>query len=212
MRTACYIDGFNLYHAIDRLGDDALKWTNLATLARSYTKAGDELVRVVFFTAFNTWDAGKRKRHVNYVKALEACGVETCLSRFDKVDKHCHVEQRYCALREEKQTDVALAITMLSDCYERGIERIVLMTADSDQVPAVQAVKARFPDTVVFMVAPPKRLHHARELGQACDGVTEITQQRLRENQMPMEIRDGRGKLIASRPAMYGNRFITRVI
>lgn len=207
MRTACYIDGFNLYHAVDRLGDHALKWTNLASLARSYTKEGDELVRTVFFTAFNTWNVVKRQRHVNYVRALEAYGVEVIRSRFDKVDKHCHEQNRYCAMREEKQTDVALGIAMLSDCYERGIERVILMTADSDQVPAVKAVKARFPETVVFMVAPPKRLHHAYELGQACDGVTEITRQRLREHSLPMDIRDGRGKLIATRPALYGDRF-----
>lgn len=207
MRTACYIDGFNLYHAVEALGDPSLKWTNLAGLAKSYMREGDDLIRTVFFTAFNTWDAGKRGRHVTYVKALEAHGVETILSRFDKVQKHCHVENRYCPMREEKQTDVALAVTMLSDCYERGLERIVLVTADSDQVPGVKAVKERFPDTIVFMVAPPGRLKNARELGMACDGRTEITKQRLRDNQLPLDIRDGRGKLIAARPALYGDRF-----
>lgn len=207
MRTACYIDGFNLYHAVDALGDPALKWANLALLARSYMREGDDLVRTVFFTALNTWDAAKRGRHVNYVKALEAHGVEPMLSRFDKVKKHCHRQMRYCDLREEKQTDVSLAVTMLTDCYERGIERIVLVTADSDQVPAVKAIKARFPNTIVFMVAPPGRLKNARELGEACDGRTEITRQRLRDCQLPNDIRDGRGRLVASRPALYGDRF-----
>jgi hypothetical protein len=48
---------------------------------------------------------------------------------------------------EERQTDVAVAITILSDCYELGLERVIMMTADSDQVPAVQAIKQRFPAT-----------------------------------------------------------------
>lgn len=207
MRAACYIDGFNLYHAVQALGDPTLKWTNLASLARSYMKPDDELVRTVFFTAFNTWDKDKRGRHVNYVKALEAHGVEPRLSRFDKVNKHCHAQDRYCPIREEKQTDVAIGVTMLSDCYELGIQRIVLITADSDQVPAVKAIKAKFPETVVVMIAPPGRLKNARELGGACDGVSEITRQRLREHQLPLDIRDGRGKLIAARPALYGDRF-----
>ena len=110
-------------------------------------------------------------------------------------------------MREEKQTDVALAIMMLSDCYERRLERIVLVTADSDQVPAVRAVKARFPETIVFMVAPPKRLNNARELGEACDGRTELTAGRMRQHALPLDIRDGRGRLIAARPACYGDRF-----
>lgn len=206
MRTACYVDGFNLYHAVDALGDPVLKWTNLASLAKSYMREDDELVRTVFYTAFNTWDAPKRRRHVEYVKALEAHGVEVCLSRFDKVRKFCHAYQKFCPMREEKQTDVALAVSMLSDCYELGIERIILMTADSDQIPAVKAIKARFSDTTVYMVAPPGRLKNARELGGVCDGFTEISKQRLRDNQLPLDIRDGRGKLIAARPAIYGAR------
>jgi hypothetical protein len=54
----------------------------------------DVLVRAVFFTAFNTWDKDKRGRHVNYIKALEVHRVETILSRFDKVQKHCHTQSR----------------------------------------------------------------------------------------------------------------------
>lgn len=87
MRVACYIDGFNLYHAIDALGDHLLKWIDLRSLAQSYLGADDELIRTVFFTAVNTWDQAKRQRHVNYIKALEATGVDVVRSRFDRVQK-----------------------------------------------------------------------------------------------------------------------------
>lgn len=206
MRVACYIDGFNLYHAIDALGDHLLKWIDLRSLAQSYLGADDELIRTVFFTAVNTWDQAKRQRHVNYIKALEATGVDVVRSRFDRVQKHCFQQGRFYPIREEKQTDVAIAIEILSDCYERGIQRVLLITADSDQVPLVRQVRQRFPETIVFMVAPPKRLSVARELGNACSGVTELTAGRLRQHPLPGEIRDGRGRLIASRPALYGSR------
>ena len=29
VRVAAYIDGFNLYHAIDQLGDPLLKWADI---------------------------------------------------------------------------------------------------------------------------------------------------------------------------------------
>ncbi len=48
MRVACYIDGFNLYHAIAALADPLLKWTDLRALAHSYLRDDDVLVRVVF--------------------------------------------------------------------------------------------------------------------------------------------------------------------
>jgi uncharacterized LabA/DUF88 family protein len=204
MRTACYIDGFNLYHAINDLGDPLLKWTDLRSLAESYLKPDDEMVRVVFFTALNTWDAQKRQRHVNFINAIEAFGVEVVKSRFDSPQKYCHRHARHCPIREEKQTDVALSIEILSDCYELGIERVLLMTADSDHVPMVKRVREKFPTTIVLMVAPPKRLKVARELGKHCSGITELTAGRIREHRLPNEIRDGRGRLIASCPAVYG--------
>mgnify|MGYP002623926350 FL=1 len=203
MRVACYIDGFNLYHAVNALNDPLLKWTDLGALARSYLGPNDTMVRTVFFTALNSWDKAKRQRHVNYIKALEATGVEVVLSRFDRVQKHCFQNDRFCPIREEKQTDVSIAVEVISDCYERGIERILLMTADSDQVPLVRRIRERFPETIVYMIAPPKRLAVARELGGVCNGVSELTAGRLRQHSLPLEIRDGRGRLIAARPAIY---------
>jgi len=96
MRVACYIDGFNLYHAVNALNDPLLKWTDLGALARSYLGPNDTMVRTVFFTALNSWDKAKRQRHVNYIKALEATGVEVVLSRFDRVQKHCFQNDRFC--------------------------------------------------------------------------------------------------------------------
>ena len=205
MRVACYIDGFNLYHAIDALDDDSLKWSDLYSLANSYLRDGDELDKVRFFTALNTWDAAKRARHVNYVNALEHTGVKVERSKFDKPDKYCHRHNRYCPIREEKQTDVAIGTQVLADCIEHGIRKILLVTADSDQIPTVKHVKRLFSDAKVIMIAPPKRLKVARELGASCDGIFELTAGRLRQHQMPVELRH-KGRLVAARPALYGDR------
>lgn len=203
MKVACYVDGFNLYHAIEALKEPPLKWLAIHSLASSYLRAGDTLERAAFFTALNTWDAAKRQRHVNYVKALEATGVEVVLSRFDPVQKYCHQFGRYCRIKEEKQTDVAMAVEMLSDCYERAIERIVLVTADSDHIPLVKRVRARFPNTIVFLVAPPKRLAVARELGNTCHGIAELSAMRLRQHPLPRDVYNDRGRKVATMPAIY---------
>lgn len=204
MRTGVYFDGFNLYHAIDALDEPQLKWLDLHSLATSYVNKGDSLDRVVFFSALSTWDKGKRQRHIQYVDALQYLGVDIVLSRFEKVRKRCHSYDRWCHLREEKQTDVAMSVTMLLDCYELGIERIVLVTADSDQIPVVSALKRRFPNVIVFLVAPPDRLQIARQLGAICDGVSELRPGRIRSHLLPETIRDGGGKLIAAMPKSYG--------
>lgn len=207
MRTACYIDGFNLYHAVEKLREPALKWCDLYSLSVSYLRPGDTLEKVTFFTALNTWNAPKRKRHVNYVNALEHFGVNVIHSKFDTPPKWCHRHERYCKIREEKQTDVAFSIEVLSDCYELGIERVLLITADSDHVPMVARVRARFPAVIVYLIAPPGRLKVARELGQNCSGIAELRAGRLRQHSLPLDVRNEAGRLVAARPSIYGPRF-----
>jgi uncharacterized LabA/DUF88 family protein len=204
MRVAAYVDGFNLYHAIDALKDPLLKWCDIRALATSYLRTGENLDGVTFYTAYNTWDAAKRKRHLGYVNALESTGVRVTRAHFSKVQKLCAKHERRCPFFEEKRTDVAIATDMLSDCYERGIGRVLLFTADSDQIPAVEHIRRRFPSISVYMIAPPKRLSSARELSAACNGRTELTAGRIRANLLPQDVRDARGRLIASCPARYG--------
>jgi hypothetical protein len=46
MRVACYLDGFNLYHAIDDLQKPHLKWVDLEALAQSICRGDETLVKV----------------------------------------------------------------------------------------------------------------------------------------------------------------------
>lgn len=160
-------------------------------------------MRVAFFSALNTWDGEKRARHLNSIDALEHLGVHVVLSKFDKVSRYCHQYERFCDARQEKQTDVAIAVELMSDCYEAGIERVLLITADSDQIPIVKRLRERFPHLIVYLIAPPKRLSVARDLGKHCNGISELTRGRLFQHLLPAEIRDSRGSLVAARPAKY---------
>lgn len=156
------------------------------------------------FTAINTWDAGKRQRHVSYINALEARGVEVVRSNFDTVSKWCRRHERYCRFKEEKQTDTAIAVSILSDCYENAVDRIFLLSADSDQIPLAMQVRERFPSIRFFLVAPPDRLAQARELGKYARNVFELTAGRLRQHLLPPNVLDANGRVAAIRPAAYG--------
>lgn len=204
-RVGWYIDGFNLYHAVHALNEPALKWLNVHSLAASYLRPDQTLERVVFSTAYNTWDAGKRERHIHYVNALKAVGVEVILARFDKVRKYCRRFDRYCRINEEKQSDVNLAVEALSDVYDGKVDTVFFLTADSDQIPTFQAIQRRFPNVRIHLVAPPGRLGVARDLAQYADARFELTAGRLRLHPLEAEYRNERGKVTARRPAQYGS-------
>ncbi len=58
-----YVDGFNLYHAIENLKKNHLKWLNLAGLARSFIRQEEHIWKVYVFTALTFSDEEKKQRH-----------------------------------------------------------------------------------------------------------------------------------------------------
>lgn len=64
IRSAFYIDGFNLYHAIDEFKEPFLKWISYWTLAQILIPQKTEiLVSVIWCTANRKDDYNKSVRH-----------------------------------------------------------------------------------------------------------------------------------------------------
>lgn len=202
MRVGVYIDGFNAYHAIVALHEPRLKWLDYWSLSHGLARDG-EVARVVFYTAISPWSPEKRARHTNYIAALRATGVEVVESIFTRPRKWCQGQKRYCKNYEEKQTDVAIATDILADCFEDKVDKIMLVTADSDQIPLVSRVRKLFPEKIVVLTAPPGRLEQARGLGEVCSGVTELKPKLLRAHLLPDEVHKPNGKIAARIPPEY---------
>jgi uncharacterized LabA/DUF88 family protein len=201
-RVRVYIDGFNIYHAIDALQKPHLKWLNHRRLAESFLRRGEQLDEVNFFTAVLRWDAAKQRRHVNYLKALRAVDVRIHESRFTKVDRKCRAYGNTCPFHEEKQTDVGIAVKMVTDAMSGGVDRLVLLTADSDQIPTARFIGS-LPKTELTLMFPPNRGSQARDLGNHIPDRHEITPGRLGTCVFPRTVVDKRGKPVAFRPAIY---------
>jgi len=204
-KTACYIDGFNLYHAIDALGIQHLKWLNLWALAETFLRPEDSLARVVYFSALMMWEPGKVRRHKEYIAALQSVGVEPVLSKFLKSKKHCHAFDRYCSFTEEKQTDVAFSARIVCDVLTSDVERIVLVTADSDQVPTVAMIRGLKPQVHILVAPPPGRKQNAKELAHLAHDSREITHGRLDRCLFPRNVKDARGRIVARCPSKYNH-------
>jgi len=52
-KAVCLIDGFNLYHGIAKLDEEKCKWCNYRKLAKRFLGPRQNLLRVVYFTAFH---------------------------------------------------------------------------------------------------------------------------------------------------------------
>jgi uncharacterized LabA/DUF88 family protein len=203
-RVSLYIDGFNLYHAIDSLNQPRLKWLNLCDLGRSFLAPGDNVADIIFYTAVLTWNREKQARHRNYITALKAIGCVVSESRFAKVKKHCRAFDRYCDRHEEKQTDVAIATDILVHGLEDRYDTCILATADSDQVPTVKSFRKLFPHKRIILAAPPGHETQSRELGDLVHERRPLTVGRLRGCLLPVQVKNAQGKVVVQMPHLYG--------
>ncbi len=203
-RVRVYIDGFNVYHAINDLGESKLKWLNHYELAMTFLRRGEFLEEVNFFTAVLFWDSEKQRRHVNYINALKASGVNVHEANFKKSRKYCRTHSIYCKFHEEKQTDVAISVKIMSDIMNNNVDRIILVTADSDQVPTAKTVVAH-PSVNLTVVFPPGRKNAGRDLGSIVDSKNrlELTPGRLRACILPRSVFYPDGTIAATMPALY---------
>lgn len=202
-KLAVYIDGFNLYHAIKELGKPAYKWLNLYKLAEQLAGQNETIEKVVYFSAYATWLPDSYYRHRQYVKALENAGVEVVMAHFKQKQMTCRNCEVEWISREEKETDVHLALRLLGDAEDCVYDRGMLVTADSDLVPAVRMVKSRHSDKRIVVAAPPRRYAAGRHLRQVADSYFQIGTKKIETSLFPEKIYNSMGNQIATRPVSY---------
>lgn len=209
-RVAVYVDGFNMYHALDDLKKNYYKWLNLWKLSELLISRNTQcIVKVCYFTAApehfqNTESVEKLLRHRAYTAALEAKGVICIPGSFAERTRLYRGGNQYRATwkhMEEKKTDVALAVHLLNDAYQDVYDRALVICVDTDQVPAYEMVRSQFPEKVVVCVSPPERSHHG-EIKAATSGLARIRVSQIEKALFGREVRRG-GVVVAKRPARY---------
>jgi uncharacterized LabA/DUF88 family protein len=204
MRAAFYIDGFNLYHAIDRLNRPHLKWVSLWHLAALVIPQRTQLLSsVVYFSAYSTHVPERMARHRAYVAALEANGVETVMGRFKLRPMRCHKCQHRWEKPEEKETDVNIAIRLVQDAYEDEFDIAYVVSGDSDLAPALRLVVGRFEGKQLISVSPPGRPHSQELLAATRGRKLKLRAEQLEHCLLPDKVFDSQRRLIATRPSAY---------
>jgi uncharacterized LabA/DUF88 family protein len=198
-RVVAYIDGFNLYHAIDDLKQPHLKWLDLHKLCRDMLRAREHLTEVHYFSAYATWRPAAYARHREYVKALAQTGVTPCMAKFKEKPRRCSRCGATWTSHEEKETDVNIAIKIVEAALTDAFDRAILISADSDLGPALRMARRHRPDKELFIVAPPGRFGAARDLGPKLV----ITPGRLARALLPEAAYDAQGLPLFRRPGAY---------
>jgi 6-hydroxy-3-succinoylpyridine 3-monooxygenase len=157
LETIVYVDGFNLYYGALTRG--SCKWLDLGKFF-SLLRPHDSIRNIRYFTAIV--GGHSRSNQEMYLRALQTIpNLTVVLGKFKTkrvICKHsgCNapLPDRVFNVLEEKRTDVNIAVTMLDDAYQNKCEQMILVSGDSDLVPAVATVRMRFPKINVIVYVP----------------------------------------------------------
>ena len=165
-RVTFLVDGFNLYHSIVDISHYSqglcLKWLNIHSLCRSYLHLFGKdatLQSLYYFSAYATHlnNPSIVNRHKRYIKCLEVTGIIPIMGRFKKKEitcPHCH---KQIVRHEEKETDVAIGIRICELLFRDECDIIVLITGDTDLVPAIKHAQSFSPDKSIVFAFPYRR-------------------------------------------------------
>jgi uncharacterized LabA/DUF88 family protein len=201
-RVVAYVDGFNLYHGLKAGYGRRYHWLDLQALVRSLLRPGQELLEVQYFTARVRDNPDAELRQALYLQALMSHSLRVRLieGRFqDKLRECLNCGARWMVY-EEKETDVNIAIAMLTDAVRDRYDTALLVSADSDLRPVVAAVKHLRTGKRIIAAFPPRR--RSRDLAQAVDGYVSVSHFKVRNAQLPPEIVT-KGGLRLTRPAYW---------
>jgi len=194
-KVIVFIDGFNLYHAIDiNPNYNKFKWLDLSNLASLYITKNEEIVDIIYFTALAKWDQNKVRKHKLFIKANELKGVQVVYGEFKKRDKFCNLCNRTYQTFEEKQTDVNIAIQLFKLSIDDKYDKAIIISGDSDLIPSINAVRKTFPHKQIGVVIPIAR--RAEALKQVCDFYMKMKERHLLSSIMEHKIKINKNEYI----------------
>ena len=123
------------------------------------------------------------RRQMRYLEALRATGVETRLGQFKRRERTCPLCGRRFVTFEEKETDVAIGTTLTRLVCDDACDTVVLVTGDTDLVPAVTTGRDRDPGKTLAVLFPYRRSN--AELKRVVDASFTIKATTYARHQLP---------------------------
>lgn len=190
-RVAVFVDGFNLYHGMHEAFGRKYLWLDLQGLSRSLLKPDQKLVAVHYFTARVRNDPQGAARQALYLGALKATGVRVVEGRFQEKPQEC----KRCGAKwrsyEEKESDVNLCVALVEAARLHQFDVALIVSGDSDMVPAVKAVRAMNASLRLVAAFPPRRF--SDDLKRSVHANLRIGTAKIRQAQLDEVVsKDGR--------------------
>lgn len=202
-RVIAYIDGFNLYYGLREKYRHKYVWIDLQSLCESLCKSNQILVQAKYFTASVRNNPSKQARQTVFLNALKAHSPELMIvkGRFQEKTTKCLRCNSSWVSYEEKETDVSIAVTIVEDAANNLFDTALIVSADSDLVPAIISARRLRPSGRFIAVFPPAR--RSGELQKVVNGWITISEAKLRSNLLPDLVSTASGEQLGRPPTWH---------
>ena len=198
-RVIAYVDGFNLYHGLCDARLRSSRWLDLRGVCESLMKPHQELAVVRYFTSMVRNKPGAAKRQNAYLDALRSRGgIEIDLGHRLPKTLTCGRCGYVHSTVVEKKTDVNIAVRLLEDAYDDQFDVGIVISADSDLAPPIEAVRRRFQRKTLLVAAPPERW--SSELKRVAHVAIKIFPGVIRNNRLPDPVIRSDGQALHAPP------------
>lgn len=193
-----------------RMGWRDLYWLDIEALANAFKPANATLEFVKYYTSRSRdpRSQGVANRQQIYWRALKTLPkVQIIEGKILPRDSQCEADCKMGFVRlQEKETDVKLGIDVIHDCLTKKVQGIILITADTDQVPTLTMVRELKLSISVKLAFPPldARRKASKELSDLAGKTFFIGESLLRSCQMPDPLMTPSGQL--TRPDKWRRR------
>lgn len=200
-RVITYIDGFNLYFGLKSKAWERYLWLDVQALSRNLLKSDQTLFHTKYFTARISRPPEKVKRQNTYIEAIQTRqDVSVHLGHFLLTPRTCRSCGFTYDVAQEKMTDVNIAVELLQDAFQDAFDTAILISADSDLIAPIAAVKRLFPDKRIIVACPPGRF--SVDLCKAAHAYLKVGHGVIEKSQLPAEVRTASG-FILRRPESW---------
>ena len=167
-KVTIYIDGFNFYYGLrtKRKVESAwvkAYWVDLVKFFEMFLGEGQELVKVVYFTAspLNKDKSSRQSAFLNANKLLNGDRFEIVRGKYLEKKIVCPNCQYTIIRPEEKKTDVNISIRMIADCFQDKTDVLILVSGDSDLLPPIEFIQTNYPEKKIKVYFPPTIYSHS---------------------------------------------------
>ena len=185
-KVIVYVDGFNFYYGLKSISSRDKKWKkfywlDVVSFFEKMLNDRQELVEVNYFSARPLDNTISKRQDLFFSANKLNIKFRLTLGKYLKKDIRCHFCKNTIQSFEEKETDVRIATQIINDVYKKRCDISIIVSADSDIIPAVELIRELNPAHKLFVYFPP--LRHSVSLSNFCDGVRKLSDYKARFNQ-----------------------------